>query len=214
MGSIPARAGEPLPRRLPAILSRVYPRPCGGTARLAIFSRIPWGLSPPVRGNRGELSGLWIHSGSIPARAGEPRARMLSKSAKRVYPRPCGGTRYRIDGPLYDWGLSPPVRGNPSAINAWIIPRGSIPARAGEPTARRVNQSWPRVYPRPCGGTFQVVPTRLKFPGLSPPVRGNRAGTQRGAGPRGSIPARAGEPSRTIRRHQTSRVYPRPCGGT
>ena len=50
--------------------------------------------------------------------------------------------------------------------------------------------------------------------GLSPRLRGNPWGTERGILRRGSIPAPAGEPSRTSRRRWLMRVYPRACGGT
>ena len=72
MGSIPARAGEPLPVAATSIGKWVYPRACGGTTggsneQLAIL-----GLSPRVRGNRIERHG--------------------TKIGNRVYPRACGGT--------------------------------------------------------------------------------------------------------------------------
>ena len=51
-GSIPACAGEPMPRRSPCIRLPVYPRVCGGTFVVIPFAAIPLGLSPRVRGNR------------------------------------------------------------------------------------------------------------------------------------------------------------------
>ena len=51
LGSIPACAGEPLPR-LPAQYSRpVYPRVCGGTLKTNDGDTSMTGLSPRVRGN-------------------------------------------------------------------------------------------------------------------------------------------------------------------
>ena len=75
--SIPACAGEPLTISLscpmrsvyprvcgePVTLSTifpllwVYPRVCGGTEVVFPLSRLPEGLSPRVRGNRGAFSG-------------------------------------------------------------------------------------------------------------------------------------------------------------
>ena len=54
LGSIPACTGEPgpQPRRRPA--AGVYPRVYGGTLRLPSFRNTAQGLSPRVRGNRGE----------------------------------------------------------------------------------------------------------------------------------------------------------------
>ena len=50
-GSIPARAGEPIPAMLNKIVERVYPRACGGTAGLLGLTVGCGGLSPRVRGN-------------------------------------------------------------------------------------------------------------------------------------------------------------------
>ena len=49
---------------------------------------------------------------------------------------------------------------------------------------------------------------------LSPRVRGNHHERCCGNGPRGSIPACAGEPSRLPSDPACTRVYPRVCGGT
>ena len=70
--SIPACAGEPSPH--PALLPyrRVYPRVCGGTSWMWRWRSEHRGLSPRVRGNRHNHSGLGICAGSIPACAGEP----------------------------------------------------------------------------------------------------------------------------------------------
>ena len=50
--------------------------------------------------------------------------------------------------------------------------------------------------------------------GLSPRVRGNHSVVQFGAGPGGSIPACAGEPSGARSTNRIMWVYPRVCGGT
>ena len=71
---------------------------------------------------------------------------------------------------------------------------GSIPARAGEPSAPTCGRSPWKVYPRACGGTS--LQNLL------------------GAIPLWSIPARAGEPARSAAQRLPSRVYPRACGGT
>ena len=51
----------------------VYPRVCGGTMALWLYSRVTEGLSPRVRGNLGDERELAFERGSIPACAGEPR---------------------------------------------------------------------------------------------------------------------------------------------
>ena len=90
--SIPACAGEPLPRFFRPDAERVYPRVCGGT--LIILSAVGWGvgLSPRVRGNPDEVGLMLDQAGSIPACAGEPFQVSHVKPRCRVYPRVCGGT--------------------------------------------------------------------------------------------------------------------------
>ena len=91
-GSIPARAGEPAPRRRGRWSARVYPRACGGTNKNILGKNLEfglsracggtgrcrrkggrsYGLSPRVRGNPSRALGAAAGTGSIPARAGEP----------------------------------------------------------------------------------------------------------------------------------------------
>ena len=52
LGSIPARAGEPMDFMASRPSSWVYPRPCGGTSLMLAEATTERGLSPPVRGNR------------------------------------------------------------------------------------------------------------------------------------------------------------------
>ena len=214
IGSIPAHAGEPSSYQELHILGRVYPRPCGGTrARGAALYRHR-GLSPPMRGNRHRHDPVGDHAGSIPARAGEPASPLEASSLARVYPRPCGGTRPEWSDEHKQQGLSPPVRGNPCPRASRGSPAGSIPARAGEPPSG-ISASGPtRVYPRPCGGTASIAGYLNKLQGLSPPVRGNRLHRRLSEQASGSIPARAGEPASLSKNKTTTRVYPRPCGGT
>ena len=172
------------------------------------------GLSPRVRGNRCQRLADWSLHRSIPARAGEPWRQCRSESTGTVYPRACGGTHHEHGCPTGQLGLSPRVRGNP-----WRAPwppsnPGSIPARAGEPQASPLLYEFETVYPRACGGTQRPTEPLRNGPGLSPRVRGNlfHYGTSVFS-PR-SIPARAGEPHRAVRRSAVISVYPRACGGT
>ena len=115
---------------------KVYPRVCGGTAVGALLALVAGGLSPRVRGNQGEARPARGSPGSIPACAGEPASRKAAGHSPGVYPRVCGGTQ--VDAALTDkrHGLSPRVRGNPHQAGApELVPR-SIPACAGEPSAR------------------------------------------------------------------------------
>ena len=126
----------------------------------------------------------------------------------------CGGTYPVRPIDLCSQGLSPRVRGNPHSAGTGRQTAGSIPACAGEPDLRPggVRRAW--VYPRVCGGTLLPRWGVQASEGLSPRVRGNRAGTGLQTAVAGSIPACAGEPRRRNTRPRRSRVYPRVCGGT
>ena len=91
---------------------------------------------------------------------------------------------------------------------------GSIPARAGEPESRGWSCCRRWVYPRACGGTEYIEYVESIYTGLSPRVRGNRAGRTVPRNGSGSIPARAGEPSTSNMSKASTPVYPRACGGT
>ena len=173
-GSIPARAGEPIPPAQQSLNLEVYPRPCGGAPYGYGASQWQRGLSPPVRGSLRLSQSRRAVCRSIPARAGEPSWRSPGNGTSQVYPRPCGGAAARAHIAGHGAGLSPPVRGSlhlPVAGDLWL---GSIPARAGEPAPIRKHGTLLPVYPRPCGGAFDTPETAEPMKGLSPPVRGSR----------------------------------------
>ena len=193
-GSIPACAGEPLTVTSTILPLRVYPRVCGGT-NVSLFSLYLFsGLSPRVRGNRADGHHPVVGDGSIPACAGEPCRWAPPRRWGWVYPRVCGGT----------------VR----SCCATIPPERSIPACAGEPPPAGPRWCWAGVYPRVCGGTRTPWHARTACTGLSPRVRGNRDHRIDRSGPRGSIPACAGEPLVVASLVTGVLVYPRVCGGT
>ena len=117
-----------------------------------------------------------------------------------------------MDEPLS--GLSPRVRGNRLRYSARPAPLGSIPARAGEPRRGLAPGSDAEVYPRACGGTDAGDVLTPTPGGLSPRVRGNQMANTFVGERYGSIPARAGEPSRNRSNIALDTVYPRACGGT
>ena len=151
------------------------------------------GLSPRGRGNHYVFTANRRYAGSIPAWAGEPRAR---------------GQRGIGEG------LSPRGRGNRLPADAERAPGRSIPAWAGEPPQHRYGCNYRGVYPRVGGGTslFNHLPVRLS--GLSPRGRGNPNIWNIKPTFYGSIPAWAGEPSPARHPRQYPRVYPRVGGGT
>ena len=193
-GSIPACAGEPDHRTASPVVHQVYPRVCGGTAASGGASARWRGLSPRVRGNRGNAGDAGRRVGSIPACAGEPSASPAVVENAKVYPRVCGGTGGQ-EGLVKELpGLSPRVRGNPRAApGSW---------------------SWMPVYPRVCGGTLLGMRPAGPVAGLSPRVRGNPRPELPARNCPRSIPACAGEPPPASICPPTARVYPRVCGGT
>ena len=132
------------------------------------------GLSPRVRGNLQGDAPFTEEMRSIPARAGEPTRRPISREMLRVYPRACGGTQCSTILPTLVMGLSPRVRGNPDNAGGGGFTLRSIPARAGEPPPVNPLSLNATVYPRACGGTVANRLLAVNDAGLSPRVRGNR----------------------------------------
>ena len=192
--SIPACAGEPGFHDLAVPVAEVYPRVCGGTHTAPSGLTTSMGLSPRVRGNRILGKRRPIIPRSIPACAGEPRASRKHEKGGKVYPRVCGGTPSTTSLPTGTNGLSPRVRGNPTYKTQAALSARSIPACAGEPSLTDADRAEFKVYPRVCGGTASGVSSAMRWPGLSPRVRGNPGGAVQEMEIKRSIPACAGEP--------------------
>ena len=186
-----------------------------------------------MRGSLNDTVRLDALLGSIPARAGQPSWRSRQPCPCRVHPRACGAamakflTREPIPGP------SPRVRGSRQVFSGHLLLQGSIPARAGQPLRRngadcRGRGSIPAragqpvqgllrliatgVHPRACGAAFGKRPWSDRVWGPSPRVRGSPKIAAPIVAIAGSIPARAGQPSRARCRWSCRRVHPRACG--
>ena len=212
-GSIPARAGEPGGPARGRVCLEVDPRACGGATAHTGRERSPRGRSPRVRGSPSRTSESSLRLGSIPARAGEPDTAPPRRRAQRVDPRACGGAEACATKQNRAWGRSPRVRGSPPIAPTRCGHGGSIPARAGEPHRWTHGTGVPRVDPRACGGAVPADWKLLKVVGRSPRVRGSRARSHGELVTQGSIPARAGEPSKCCHPISPVRVDPRACGG-
>ena len=211
--SIPACAGEPRtitqqPRR-----RWVYPRVCGGARPCHHVQSVHIGLSPRVRGSRGDSWVTPASRRSIPACAGEPCVCARPRGPAPVYPRVCGGARRLRLRSLGGGGLSPRVRGSLQQCRRAPRIRWSIPACAGEPPQIPLSSLWREVYPRVCGGASLARMNDSGSSGLSPRVRGSRLSTKTWSPIERSIPACAGEPGAPTTSWSRSRVYPRVCGG-
>ena len=212
--SIPACAGDPACASAKFIPFAVYPRVCGGSGAALTCQATICGLSPRVRGIHAEISGGNAIARSIPACAGDPTAPYIARALAAVYPRVCGGSAVNALGTLPASGLSPRVRGIPTTISPTPLVVGSIPACAGDPLGARAWARTRTVYPRVCGGSSACPPNSAQGAGLSPRVRGIRAGNPAPPSQKGSIPACAGDPRRARTLLGEQPVYPRVCGGS
>ena len=114
IGSIPACAGQPVPKYRLHIAAWVYPR-VRGSPQLAVRQHYA--------------------ARSIPACAGQPRLDSSNQRGKRVYPRVCGAAQQKEICKMGQSGLSPRVRGSPRGALADGNCLWSIPACAGQPTS-------------------------------------------------------------------------------
>ena len=174
LGSIPAWAGEPSRVKGISHGSAVYPRVGGGTFFCLLTQSVFWGLSPRGRGNPTWSSNNGDNRRSIPAWAGEPPEARRSQWRRPVYPRVGGGTVLTGWSHYHYFGLSPRGRGNHLTRCEKRFLHRSIPAWAGEPSARATKKAPARVYPRVGGGTLSLASASGYPWGLSPRGRGNR----------------------------------------
>ena len=172
------------------------------------------GLSPHARGNRQQLQMAEPGEGSIPARAGQPHARVSETPEAEVYPRTRGATvLWRIIFVLLE-GLSPHARGNHCQHGQRLRGGRSIPARAGQPLVKSTRHMCRMVYLRTRGATHIMPWPIIHTGGLSPHARGNPVYVCQRLRHCRSIPARAGQPGLSLRGPTLKRVYPRTRGAT
>ncbi len=131
VGSIPARAGQPL-HQLVSHARDAGPSPLARGSRFAGF------LTRPA-------------FGSIPARAGQPVPRDDRHRIVGVHPRSRGAAGLRPGFPRACRGPSPLARGSLRRRGPGAHARGSIPARAGQPSTRSSRPTGTRVHPRSRG---------------------------------------------------------------
>ena len=173
LGSIPARARQPCRYQCRHHRRWVYPRSRGATSFQRFWNTSSSGLSPLARGNPVDGCRVAAQRGSIPARAGQPRWRSCAGRPAGVYPRSRGATPRRFSKRLRLGGLSPLARGNPAGRRPDPGGGGSIPARAGQPSASTPHRPWRGVYPRSRGATHLCGSWGRPCTGLSPLARGN-----------------------------------------
>ena len=233
-GCIPACAGEALGGCHHAILLRVHPRVCGGSAGRKRARGAQRGASPRVRGKQTDRVVGTVTQGCIPACAGEAQGRPRAprrqgvhprvcgeairtgayRSTSRVHPRVCGGSVHQPPREIRWSGASPRVRGKRGDGGVVQAAVGCIPACAGEARRSAARRAAAWVHPRVCGGSRRRCGSGADLWGASPRVRGKlalRGGQREGAG---CIPACAGEAIERGGDHALGKVHPRVCGGS
>ena len=211
-GSIPARAGNPIPFPAAAAAAGVHPRACGESSVGGRCGVGGGGPSPRVRGILAHPTPRLERCGSIPARAGNPRASPAPPPRSTVHPRACGESSSCTPSLNAFSGPSPRVRGIRLPEAGHGRRAGSIPARAGNPIASGGGGSAGGVHPRACGESPDRWTVSVGGEGPSPRVRGIRPPGRSPRRRRGSIPARAGNPRPAPFRAPGRRVHPRACG--
>ena len=190
------------------------------------------GSSPHVRGARQPAAGRVQAGGIIPACAGSTSMNGLMTCPRRDHPRMCGEHHAVSSGPhpagdhprmcgehlsfmaflMVSAGSSPHVRGARHHLHKIATRHGIIPACAGSTFNASFGALQNRDHPRMCGEHAQGQWAAEVRVGLSPHVRGARAGRARPAGPSGIIPACAGSTLTPATSRCTSGDHPRMCG--
>ena len=134
-GTIPAHAGETLVQGVVKFLRRDHPRSRGGNARAGRRQVLAPGPSPLTRGKRLLQQGALQGGGTIPAHAGETKARADQQHPDKDHPRSRGGNPVGTDTAKSVLGPSPLTRGKPGQQRPGTQPHGTIPAHAGETSA-------------------------------------------------------------------------------
>ena len=182
---------------------RAYPRSRGATDFAREYLKLPKGLSPLARGNLQAQRVRVERLGPIPARAGQPPRRWARLPGCGAYPRSRGATIAVNLRTALKMGLSPLARGNRNTGAIRANRGGPIPARAGQPYQRGAHVVGIGAYPRSRGATGWFDGIAAEGEGLSRLARGNRWRSGQALALPGPIPARAGQPHRTIPRCRT-----------
>ena len=171
------------------------------------------GPSPRVRGSLIADPMGYRADGTIPACAGEPEPDESCSRCCADHPRVCGGASRSTSIAARLSGPSPRVRGSRDDRITQQRLEGTIPACAGEPSARKRSRRSCRDHPRVCGGAAFHNRASRPCQGPSPRVRGSHHANDHPHRRDGTIPACAGEPGPVYRGEDLYRDHPRVCGG-
>ena len=231
-GSSPLARGTPHRGHRPAQGAGLIPARAGNT-RAALNDLEEMGAHPRSRGEHRLFRSFgFMRSGSSPLARGTPAGRPLTRAARGLIPARAGNTFACQSRRVRGWahprsrgehlpaasdafataGSSPLARGTPTDQILEQLPRGLIPARAGNTAIFWHYTGWTRAHPRSRGEHLNAAVSCISPPGSSPLARG----TQNMAGERqftnGLIPARAGNTTRWCTGCGTARAHPRSRG--
>ena len=175
-GIIPAYAGNTRPTCRAGATRWDHPRICGEHLLDISDHRTIKGSSPHMRGTlRG---GLFVRNayGIIPAYAGNTRPKPSPVVPVRDHPRICGehicSGSYATTVP----GSSPHMRGTQVILKSSLLPKGIIPAYAGNTCLSSLRRFATGDHPRICGEHLPPVMMDAKRRGSSPHMRGTLRG--------------------------------------
>ena len=150
-GSSPRMRGTLSNIRLRVQPPRDHPRVCGEHLPTASVFHPLTGSSPRMRGTPWWSTDHMARLGIIPAYAGNTQYPTGISRNKGDHPRVCGEHPYRIIPIPEDMGSSPRMRGTLVVPVVYHVPRGIIPAYAGNTDHGRSTASNPWDHPRVCG---------------------------------------------------------------
>ena len=169
-----------------------HPRGCGEHASGMESCLTTRGSSPRMRGTRGHGEPADIHTGIIPADAGNTVPGIVGDFHGWDHPRGCGEHQCRLIGCGRLRGSSPRMRGTPVLRVGPGFGVRIIPADAGNTVLEKQFDDQGKDHPRGCGEHSPAKSMNMSRMGSSPRMRGTRAGLHEGLQHARIIPADAG----------------------
>ena len=189
-----------------------HPRVCGEHCKLFQRAWFPLGSSPRMRGTPFSGSLLIARLGIIPAYAGNTWNRCFGITSVWDHPRVCGEHSKNMLDECEERGSSPRMRGTPLVVPVRGLPRGIIPAYAGNTHAWTSLATNSRDHPRVCGEHDTLERHGGFRPGSSPRMRGTLRPVASCTPSARIIPAYAGNTSNCSLNPATNWDHPRVCG--
>ena len=189
---IPARAGNTQFSKLVHAAELAHPRSRGEHIPNVLIGGKNEGSSPLARGTLSRPAPKPIHSGLIPARAGNTAWLPTQTASTWAHPRSRGEHIGDVDNAGTHLGSSPLARGTQHLAFVAFHWSGLIPARAGNTCWLIVHRRKPRAHPRSRGEHGDLITDRWTLQGSSPLARGTREPIVSVMAVCGLIPARAG----------------------